>query len=69
MRPDIDPLVPVIIDMAGGPKALAAALGIHRQAFYGWKRIPVDHVLKIEKLVERRLTRYQMRPDIYPFKG
>ena len=69
MKIDIDPLVPQIIDLAGGPKVLADALGITRQACSGWKRIPVDHVLKIEKLIERRFTRYQMRPDIYPFKS
>ena len=55
--------------MAGGRKLLAEALGISRQAFYGWKRIPVGHVLKIEQLIERRRTRYEMRPDVYPLKN
>ena len=69
MKRKIDPIVCEVIDLAGGPKVLADELGITRQAFYGWTRIPVGHVLKIEKLIERRRTRYQMRPDIYPLKS
>ena len=66
MKRKIDPIVNDVINMAGSRKVLAGALGITTQALYGWKRIPVSHVLKIEELIERRLTRYQMRPDVYP---
>ena len=69
MKRKVDPIVNAAIHLAGGKKVLADALGISREALYCWKQIPVGHVLKIEELVERRLTRYQMRPDIYPLKS
>lgn len=30
-----------------------------------WKQIPADYVLTIERESEARITRYEMRPDVY----
>jgi DNA-binding transcriptional regulator YdaS (Cro superfamily) len=43
---------------------LAAALSIVPHALSQWQRIPVEHVLKIERYTG--VSRHDMRPDIYP---
>lgn len=53
-------------DAAGGPQGLAAALGIKRQAFYQWNRVPAERVLEIERATNGAVTRHQLRPDLYP---
>ena len=53
------------IKMLGGGVALATLLGIERQAVWQWKICPVKRVLMIEELTDGKVTRYQLRPDIY----
>lgn len=49
---------------AGGINALADRLGIKRQAFYMWRRVPAERVLDIEAATG--VSRHDLRPDIYP---
>ena len=50
--------------------ALAKVLGIHRfTAISQWKRVPVDRVLDIEHRSDGKVTRHEMRPDVYPEKA
>ena len=57
-------IVEKAIKAAGGGAALARHLGLVRQAVYQWDRIPIEHVLPIERLTG--LPRHVQRPDIYP---
>ncbi len=57
-----------LCDMAGGTGELAKIAGVRSQAVSIWKRtnkIPVERVLQIEKGLRYKVTRYEMRPDIY----
>lgn len=48
----------------GTKTELALALGISKQAISLWQRVPVEHVLTIEALIE--VPRHVQRPDVYP---
>jgi len=52
------------IAIAGGVTRLAELLGIASQAIHQWKSVPVARVLKIEEVTG--VSRYRLRPDIYP---
>lgn len=54
------------IELAGGKIALAQFLNIKLPAVYQWKRAPAARVLKIEEAARGKITRHQLRPDIYP---
>lgn len=58
-----NPLKRVIKDF-GTARALAAALDITPQAVSQWKKVPIFHVLEIEKLTG--IPRHELRPDVYP---
>lgn len=51
----------------GQLKDLADALGIKPNTIYLWgqSKIPLKYVAKIEQLSELRLTREQLRPDLF----
>ena len=55
------------IEILGSQTALARAVGVQRQAVFGWASgrylVPVKHCPKIEKAVNRRVTCEQLRPD------
>lgn len=54
---------------AGGQSALARKLGLTPQAVQKWcqkGRVPSEMVLHVESAVEARVTRYELRPDLYP---
>jgi DNA-binding transcriptional regulator YdaS (Cro superfamily) len=53
-----------VVDAAGGPTALARALGIKMESTYSWRRIPATRVIDIEKITG--IHRSELRPDIYP---
>lgn len=53
------------IKEAGGPKSLARALGCTPQAFYQWDVVPRGRVLEIEEATGGKVTRHELRPDIY----
>lgn len=47
--------------------ALAAVCGLSRSAPRFWPNgVPAEHVLKVEKASKGKLSRHDLRPDIYP---
>lgn len=58
---------PKIIDRVfafyGGPSALAAHLGLTRQAVWQWQVIPLRHLKRIA--TETKIPRQKLRPDLY----
>lgn len=60
------------IRLAGGQSPLASKCGIRQQSVYVWLktgRLPAERVLQVEKIVGGKVTRYDLRPDIYPRSG
>ena len=66
MKHDRDPAMLRAIRAAGGPGRLALELGITQGAVSQWKRVPVEHVLAIERACLGVVRREELRPDIYP---
>lgn len=58
------------IRIVGGQAALARACGCKQQHVWNWinrdRRVPAEFVLAIERATGGRVTRHQLRPDIYP---
>lgn len=57
------------IEVVGTQVALAAAIGVTAQAVNQWLtkgRIPAERVLEIERATEGRVSRHDLRPDLYP---
>ena len=51
-------------DIAGGPAALAKALGgVSSQAVSQWKKVPAERVLGVERLTG--ISRHDLRPDVF----
>lgn len=60
-----DPLAKAI-QAAGGPAKLARALGVKSQAISQWKRVPAERVIAVETATDGKVSRHELRPDIYP---
>lgn len=56
------------IEICGGQRKLANKLNVTQQAVSKWLHnvVPASHVVSIEKATERKVTRYDLRPDLYP---
>ena len=57
------------VNHAGGQSALARRLGLKPQAVQRWCKVglvPAERVLDVERIVAAKVTRYELRPDIYP---
>lgn len=54
------------IKVVGGTGALARAVGISSPAVSQWVRVPPERVIAVERATRRQVTRYELRPDIYP---
>lgn len=52
-----------IVSAFGGPGKVAEICGVKSQAVSQWKKVPPNHVLKLEEAGE--LTRHDLRPDIF----
>jgi DNA-binding transcriptional regulator YdaS (Cro superfamily) len=52
-----------IAKAAGGVVALSHKLGLSRAAVSGWKKVPAERVLAVEKITG--IPREQIRPDLY----
>jgi|KBSMisStandDraft_5_1062788.scaffolds.fasta_scaffold777457_1 DNA-binding transcriptional regulator YdaS (Cro superfamily) len=61
---DRDPGLEVALSAAGGVCALARIVKRTSATVAVWKRIPVAHVMTIERATQ--IPRYELRPDIYP---
>lgn len=55
--------------LVGSQSALARKLGIKPQAVQRWCStgvVPAKRVIDIERITEGAVTRYELRPDLYP---
>lgn len=57
------------IRLCGSRTALAERVGVTRMAVSQWKIVPPLRVLDVERAVAGQVTRYELRPDIYPREG
>lgn len=58
--------VKLAVDAAGGPAKVAAAFGITSQAVSQWVQCPDRRAIALERLCESKVTRHDLRPDLYP---
>lgn len=58
------------INAMGSQAALARALEVPPQQVWNWinrdHRVSAEHVLAIEKATAGKVTRHDLRPDLYP---
>jgi len=54
------------ITEAGGTAALARAINVTPQAISQWDRVPAERALAVEQATGGKVTRHQLRPDLYP---
>lgn len=58
------------IGIAGGQTALGRLIGKDQKSIWAWlnttKQVPAEFVIPIEKAVNGQVTRFELRPDIYP---
>src|SRR5690349_9961542 len=54
------------IEQVGGVAALARAINVTPQAVSQWDRVPAERALAVEKATEGRISRHELRPDLYP---
>lgn len=62
----VDRVVLRVLGLVRVKADLARHLGLHRQALASWDRIPAKHVIGVEEFLDKKITRHEMRPDIYP---
>jgi DNA-binding transcriptional regulator YdaS (Cro superfamily) len=58
----------IAIDEVGGVGELAKVIGVSQPAVSNWKmrgRVPAEHCVRIEQAAHGRVTRYDLRPDIF----
>lgn len=57
------------IGVAGGQTALARALGVRQGHVWAWLnrtgKVPANHCLRIEEVTKGKVTRYDLRPDVF----
>lgn len=58
------------VDLVGGQAKLARMLGVSQPNVWHWlhksERVPGEYVLKIEEATGGRVSRHDLRPDLYP---
>ena len=57
-----------VIQIVGSQERLASLLNIKQQNISVWltKGIPAKRVLEVERLTGGKVTRYELKPDLYP---
>lgn len=53
-------------DALGSQVALARAINVTPPTLHTWKRIPAERCLEIEAATGGKVTRHELRPDLYP---
>lgn len=57
------------VSVAGGQSAMARELGLRPQAVQRWVAtgtVPAVRVLDVERIAGGKVSRHELRPDIYP---
>jgi DNA-binding transcriptional regulator YdaS (Cro superfamily) len=58
------------IDAVGSQAELAKALGVKPQHVWNWlhrdNKVPAEQVIAIETATEGKVSRHELRPDLYP---
>ena len=54
------------INLVGGTVALAKLISVTPQAISQWDRVPAERVLAVEEATKGKITRNQLRSDLYP---
>lgn len=57
------------VSLVGGQVAMAAKCGVRYQAVQKWVRsgkVPAERVLTIERATDGKVSRHDLRPDLYP---
>jgi pyruvate,orthophosphate dikinase len=57
------------ISEAGGTAALARTINVTPQAISQWDRVPAERALAVESATGGKVTRQELRPDLYPSTG
>lgn len=57
------------ITEAGGTAALARTINVTPQAISQWERVPAERVIAVEEATAGKVTRNDLRPDLYPGGG
>lgn len=52
------------VEARGGPRKIAAEIGISSQAISQWAYVPAQRVLDVERV--SGVSRHMLRPDLYP---
>jgi DNA-binding transcriptional regulator YdaS (Cro superfamily) len=57
------------VELAGGQSRLAKAIGVRQQHVWNWLnrdgKPAAEYVLQIESAVSGKVTRYELRPDVF----
>lgn len=61
-----DTALETAIDAAGGTAALARTINVTPQAISQWDRVPAERVIAVEEATKGKVTRSDLRPDLYP---
>lgn len=61
---ELSPIARAAEAVGGFPK-LASLIGVTRQAIYQWDRIPAERVIAIENATGGKVTRHELRPDLF----
>ncbi len=58
------------VEIAGGQSALGRLIDRDQKAIWAWinttQKVPAEDVLKIEQAVEGKVSKHDLRPDVYP---
>lgn len=58
------------VTLTGGQTALAKAIGVRQSHIWNWLnregRVPAERVIAVEQATEGRVSRSDLRPDLYP---
>jgi DNA-binding transcriptional regulator YdaS (Cro superfamily) len=65
---DRDEALQRAINELGGVKQLAEAIGVSGPAISQWGRVPSERVIAVERATGGKVSRQELRPDLYPLE-